>query len=200
VELDVFTKPRPEVDDKNPTGFGTTEAANSDRITRELFDFLPRTLLPALESDATFGKTVSSSTPAVIRSLIFKKKFTTSLNSQRTNVIRRIRECADIAFREHKDLPAGWSASSFNRNINELKQFLKFDVAEKAYPNLPPICYPDFKKDQANVFRVRIAAEVCNMPNKITTSNYHSAGTGHFIWQGLNLYGNLSREGERSRH
>jgi hypothetical protein len=97
-----------------------------------------------------------------------------------------MRDCADIVFREVKDLPPGWAASSFDRNIDALKPFLKFNVNEEAYPDLPPICYPNLIKDTSKVFRNRIAPEVCNpLPIKTPVFKPSIASTGCSVWQGF---------------
>jgi len=83
-----------------------------------------------------------------------------------------MRQCADIVFREYKDLPSRWSASSFDRNTEDFQVFLKFDIADKSYPTLPPILYPGLRKDPSKVFRNRIGPEVCNLPGLSTKHLY----------------------------
>jgi hypothetical protein len=112
--------------------------------------------------------------------------------------MRRIRDCADIVFRDH-NLPAGWSASASNRNIDELKLFLKYDINEKTYPDLPPICYPGLKKDPTKVFRVRIAAEVRNLPKEYRCLNFHTVCAGYSVWQGLRFDWDFTHKSEHCR-
>jgi hypothetical protein len=65
VEIEVFMKPCPDVDIRDAASFSKTSAGNMDRITKELFHFLPPTLRPAMQNDISMGKTVCSSAPTV---------------------------------------------------------------------------------------------------------------------------------------
>jgi hypothetical protein len=60
IELDVLMKPLPDVEKRNATGFGTTDAENADRITSELLGLLPRALQVVLQTEASARKAVCS--------------------------------------------------------------------------------------------------------------------------------------------